>query len=93
MQLQEMIFKNEVLRFPRLDTVVMIEDAVQKAKGEKTITEIWKGLPKKVMWQTFITALDYLAYSGKILIDKDKTIVWIWNPRLVERAKNHGIKV
>jgi len=87
-----MVFKNEVLRYPRLDTVLMIEDAVRKSKGGKTTTEIWHGLPKKVMWQTFLTTLDYLVYSGKILIDPDKTITWIWNPKLLDRIRREGVE-
>jgi len=46
-------------------------------------TELWKALPKKVMYQTFCVIIDYLEHSGKILIDKDDSIVWIWNPELI----------
>lgn len=89
---QAAIFKNEVLRYPRLDTVLMIEDAIHHDKGSRTTTEIWRGLPKKVMWQTFLTTLDYLVYSGKVLIDSDKTVTWIWNPKLLERVKREGVE-
>lgn len=89
---QAMVFKTDVLRYPRLDTVLMIEDAVRVSKGDKTTTEIWRALPKKVMWQTFVTTLEYLAYSGKIMIDSDKTVAWIWNPRLLERVKREGVE-
>ncbi len=91
-QEMKMIFKNDVLRYPRLDTVLMIEESIRKSKSGKTMAEIWKSLPKKVMWQTFVTTLDYLTYSGKILIDEDKTIVWIWNPKLLERVKRRGVE-
>ncbi len=79
-------------RFPRLDTVLMVEKALFKHKNDKTITEIWHLLPKKVMWTTFITILDYLEYSGKIHVDKDKTITWLWNPRLLEQVKQRGVE-
>lgn len=89
-----MIFKSKVLRFPTLDTVLMIEKAARKSYGEKTLTQLWKSLPKKVMWQTFKTTIDYLLYSGKILIDKrDNTVIWIWNPALVEKVKREGVEV
>ena len=81
------IFKKDVLRFPRLDTVLMIENAIRKSETDLTVRQIWLKLPKKVMWQTFLTTLDYLEYSGKILIDKDKTIIWIWNPKAIEEIK------
>ena len=72
-------------RFPRLDTVLMVEKELFKHKSDKTITEIWKLLPKKVMWTTFVTVLDYLEYSGKIRVEEDKTITWLWNPSGVRK--------
>lgn len=89
----EVIFKSKVLRFPTLDTVLMIEQAARKSYGEKTLTQLWKSLPKKVMWQTFKTTIDYLVYSGKILIDKDNTVIWIWNPRLRKYIEKHGVEI
>jgi len=89
---QMMVFKGDVLRYPRLDTILMIEEAIYKSKGKRTVRQIWKSLPKKVMWQTFMTALEYLAHSGKILMDEDKTIVWIWNPKLMTRVKREGVE-
>ncbi len=91
-QMHALIFKSEVLRYPRLDTVLMIEEAIRKAKGDKTVTEIWKSLPKKVMWQTFVTTLDYLEYSGKVFVEPDKTITWLWNPALLKRVKAQGVE-
>ena len=89
MQLQ--VFKKEVLRFPRLDTVLMIEDAAKNAKSDLTVRQLWLKLPKKVMWQTFQTTLDYLEYSGKILIDKEGFVVWIWDPKGIEELKKKGL--
>ncbi|MEM4255419.1 MAG: hypothetical protein QXR53_03785 [Candidatus Norongarragalinales archaeon] len=87
-----MIFKSKVLRFPTLDTVLMIEKAAKKSYGEKTLTQLWKSLPKKVMWQTFKTTIDYLIYSGKILIDKrDNTVIWTWDPEGIEKLKKRGL--
>ena len=80
-------------RSPTLDTILMVEAALYKYRSEKTLTEIWRLLPKKVMWTTFTTAVRYLEYSGKILIEKDKTITWIWNPKLVARIKKQGLVV
>ena len=71
----------------------MIEDAIEKAKSDKTTREIWQALPKKVMWQTYITTLDYLEHSGKIIIDQDKHIIWIWEPVLIDKLKKKGLVV
>lgn len=80
-------------RSPRLDTILMVEKALFKYKSNKTITQIWKLLPKKVIWTTFTTILDYLEYSGKIHVEQDKTITWIWNPRRVDEIKRKGLLV
>ncbi len=85
------IFKNNVLRYPRLDTVIMIEETIRNTKGDLKIRDIWKSLPKKVMWQTFMTTLDYLEYSGKIHITEGKHIVWIWSPMKIEDLKKKGL--
>lgn len=93
MQEQLQIFKNDVLRYPRLDTVLMIEKAIVDSKGDLTAREIWKKLPKQAMWQTYMAALDYLEYSGKILVDDEKRPIWIWAPRDIEELKRKGLVV
>lgn len=64
-------------RSPRLDTVIMVEKAIYKHRNRDTITEIWRTLPKKVMWTTYTTILSYLEQSGKIHVDDDKTVAWL----------------
>lgn len=66
-----------VLHFPKLDSILMVEDAVQKSKDYPTRMELWKSLPKKMQYQTFKLILDYLERSNKILFEKDK-IIWIF---------------
>jgi len=85
--------RRKIDRSPRLDTIIMIETALYKYRSEKTVTQIWKLLPRKVMWTTFTTVLKYLEYSGKIHIENDKTITWIWNPDAIERMKRNGLVV
>ncbi len=80
-------------RYPRLDTVLMVEKALYRHRSESTVTEIWRGLPKKVMWNTFLTILDYLEYSGKIHVEPDKTVTWLWNPRLLEKVMREGLEI
>lgn len=79
-------------RFPRLDTVLMVEKELFKRRSGETITEIWRKLPKKVMWTTYVTVLDYLEYSGKIRVESDKTVTWLWNPKLMERVRREGVE-
>jgi len=76
--------RQEILHYPRLDTVLMVEEKIRKAKEYPSKRQLWLSLPKQIMYQTFNIVLDYLEESGKIVI-KDKKIIWIWNPKLVEK--------
>jgi len=80
------------IHYPRLDTVMMVEETIKKMDYPKK-TEVWKMLPKKMMYQTFNLIIDYLKESGKILIDKDGRIVWIWNPDKVKEILSSGVKL
>lgn len=82
---QAMFAPQNILRYPRLDTVLMVEEAIQKAEEYPTKAELLRNLPKKIMYQTFNLILDYLEYSGKIYIDKGGAIVWIWDPEGVRK--------
>jgi len=68
----------QVLHYPRLDTVLMVEDAIKKAKDYPTRTQLWRSLPRKVQYQTFQLILDYLQKSNKIFVTKEGKIMWIF---------------
>jgi len=83
-----------ILRYPRLDTMLMVEKTIKEADNYLTKTQLWNTLPKKVMYQTFCTIIDYLEYSNRIIIDKrDGKIIWVWNPEGVKEllSKPHLI--
>jgi len=69
------------LRYPRLDTVLMVERSIKKYDGEFKKRQLWEHLPKKMMYQTFCVVIDYLLYSGKISIDSEGKIGWIFYPK------------
>ena len=73
------------MRYPRLDTVLMVEEFIQKHDGEFKKKQLWEKLPKKMMYQTFCVVMDYLLYSGKISIDAEGKIGWIYYPEKVRR--------
>ena len=81
-----------VLHYPRLDTVLMVEETLQSCKEWPTKTELWKMLPKKVMYQTFSVIIDYLLELNKITI-QNKKIVWIWNPKGVKKYLHSNLIV
>ena len=50
----------EILRFPRLDTILMVEKFIKENDGEFKKRELWENLPKGMMYQTFCVVFDYL---------------------------------
>ncbi len=81
----------DILHYPRLDTVLMVEETIKKLDFYPTRTELWKALPKQVMYQTFSMIVDYLVDLNKIIIDKDEKIVWVWNPELIKKIIQKGL--
>ncbi len=63
--------------WPTLWTLLMIEKTVKEAELPPRRTDLWKSLPRRMMYQTFKRALDYLEASGKIMIDEDDRVVWV----------------
>ena len=92
--MQKQLLNNPFVRSPTLDTVLMVEKTIDKYSGEFNRTELWKKLPKKVMWQTYLVVLDYLQDINKIAIDKIGNIAYIWNPSLAKKlASRKEIKI
>ncbi len=82
------MFKHPIDRYPRLDTVLMIEEAIRKAGGDHSVRQLWQKLPKKVMWQTYLTVLDYLEYTNCILVTPDAHPIWTkLEGKMLERYK------
>lgn len=92
--MQKLELENPFVRSPTLDTVRMVENCIEENSGEWNRTELWKNLPKKVMWQTFLVILDYLESINKVAFDKEGKIAYIWNPNLAYKLRNRkGNKV
>jgi len=75
----------QTLHEPRLDTILMVENAIKKSGSYPTRKQLWEILPKKIQYQTFNRILKYLESSNKIIFD-GRRIVWIFpdNPKLQE---------
>lgn len=86
---QHIINKSEInlLRYPRLDTVLMVEQTIKDYSGEYKIYQLWKHLPKKVMYQTYKVILAYLLDINKIAIDCEGKIGYIWSPDYKRKNK------
>jgi hypothetical protein len=61
----------------------MIEEFVQEHSGEFRRRALWSSLPRKMMYQTFKTAIEYLIESNKIALDADGKVCWIFDPELI----------
>ena len=79
------------LHSPTLESVLMVEKTIQKYSQECGKYQLWKKLPKKMMYQTFQIILDYLEKSGKIIIDKDGCIIWTYNPQMIKKILSEGV--
>lgn len=77
--------QKNILHYPQLDTVLMVEEFIREHSGEFKKRSLWEHLPKKMMYQTFCVIFDYLLESGKIAKDKEGKVGWIWNPKLVKK--------
>ena len=77
--------KQKKARFPRLNTVMAVEQFIQDNDGEFKKKKLWENLPKKMIYQTFSLILDYLLYSGKISVDSEGKIGWIFYPKESEK--------
>ena len=82
------IENNDIARSPTLQTVLMVEKFIDDNSGKYKKTELFKKLPKKVMWQTFQVIMEYLEKSYRIIIEKDGVVSYIWNPKFYEKIKN-----
>ncbi len=76
---------NPLARSPTLDTVLMVEKTIEEYSGEFNRTELWKKLPRRVMWQTYLIILNYLQSINKIGVSKEGVIVYIWSPEIAKK--------
>lgn len=74
----------DILHYPQLDTILMVEKFIRDNPGEYKKKNLWQHLPRKMIYQTFSVILNYLLESGKIAVDREGKICWIWNPDLVK---------
>lgn len=68
------------LHSPTLNTVLMVEETLEKIGELISVADLKRALPKKVMHQTLLQILDYLQKSGKIVIGI-KGVLWVYTPR------------
>ena len=70
--------KLDILHYPKLDSILMVERAIQEFEDYPTRIELWRSLPRQMQYQTFKLILEYLESSNKIMFEDDK-IIWIFS--------------
>ena len=72
--------KHETLKYtgshsPRLDTIVMVENAIRNKQVFESKHQLWRNLPRGMQYPILTTILRYLEDSNKIVIE-DGRIMW-----------------
>jgi hypothetical protein len=86
MQILDKRARNEVLHYPRLDTILKVEHIIKKATGPISKNELDRRIGKTIMRPTLNVILDYLDTSGKIAMLKEG-IIWIYREDISDRLK------
>jgi hypothetical protein len=81
-----------MMHSPTLESVIMVERTIMKYSQECGKYQLWKKLPRKMMYQTFQLILEYLEDSGKIMLVKGM-LVWTYNPKTVRKILQTGVKI
>lgn len=76
---------------PTLESVLMVEKVIKEHSQEYGKYQLWKMLPRKMMYQTYQTILDYLQESGKIMVDEDGIVFWTYDPEGIKKLINAGL--
>ncbi len=84
----QILKKNSNARSPTLQTVLMVEKFIDKYSGEYKKTDVFKKLPRKVMWQTFQIIMEYLESIHKVAYDNNGYVVYIWSPDFYNKIKD-----
>ena len=67
-----------ILHYPRLDTVLMVEDILKEADLAISRNELLRRLPKQMMRQTLNVILGYLEEKG-VIMTGERGILWVQN--------------
>lgn len=81
--------RQEVLHYPRLDTVLMVEEVLKNAEVAISKSELQRRLPNQIMRQTLNVILDYLEEKGVIMVGS-KGVLWVHNesPKMKRLLEN-----
>ena len=75
---------------PNMATVLMVEKTIKENDAPLRKMQLYKAVPKSMMYQTFERILEYLESHNQIAYDNEGRIVWIAadNPKLEALLKS-----
>ena len=76
----------QILHYPRLDTILNVENIICKAKEPLSKNEIDRRLSKQIMRPTLNVILKYLEEGGKIAVLKEG-IIWVYERDISKKLK------
>lgn len=86
------LYMSKIPHSPTLESVKMVERTIKKYSQEYTKYQLWKKLPKKMMYQTYCVIFDYLLENHRCMVDeKDGIVFWTWNPKRVNDLIRRGL--
>ncbi|MCK5670983.1 hypothetical protein KAI10_06350 [Candidatus Bathyarchaeota archaeon] len=71
----------------------MIETAIIEMLEDTTKTQLWKSLPKKMQYQTFKRAMDYLEASNKIVYNDGVIVYTGVNSEKLKALRDSAVKL
>lgn len=76
----------------RCEAIALVEDFVRKHSGTFKKDEIWMRLSNRITYRDFCAAFDFLLGAGRIAVDAEGKVGWVWGPELVLRylMKRHA---
>ncbi|MFC1733349.1 hypothetical protein ACFL6I_23870 [candidate division KSB1 bacterium] len=80
-----------MLRTPRLTTIDMVRETIKQHNSECSVYQLWKKLPKRMMYQTFKTILRRLEDNNEIITGENRKITYIQKERKTPSAARNDI--
>jgi hypothetical protein len=82
------------VRYPNLNTVLMVEDFLERKRDVPvSLSEIKKGLSRQVMHQTLKIILEYLWKSGKIIYGP-RGVQWVYSePKHLKKMMKDSVEM
>lgn len=85
--------EQQILHYPNLKTVLMVEEVLKEAELAISREELKKRLPAQIMHQTLNVILEYLEERG-LIIDGHKGILWTHNDNIkLQEAIRRGTEL